>query len=128
MLIEQRRRPAHAHRRQRQAHRRAGRFVFADHRMIDLLHPLTDDVLLTVDELADGVERRGGEMARLGLIGKIIGIELTDKFGERLARLRRNARRDSAGSPTRARRELCSVIQFCANSFHICGMLVVKWT
>ena len=73
MLIEQRRGTAHAHRRKRQTHRRARRSVFADHRMLDFLQPLARAILLAVDELADGVERRGGEMARLRLVGKIIG-------------------------------------------------------
>ena len=52
--------------------------------MVDLLQPFARAILLAVDELADGVERRRGEMARLRLIGKIVGVELADKFGERL--------------------------------------------
>ena len=52
--------------------------------MIDFLHPLARAVLFAVDELADGIERRAGEMARLRLVGEIIGVELADEVGKRL--------------------------------------------
>ena len=32
--------------------------------MIEFLHPLTDNVLLAIDKLPDGIERRAGEVAR----------------------------------------------------------------
>ena len=52
--------------------------------MIHLLQPFTHAILFAVDELADRVERRRGEMAQLCFVGKIVGIELADKFSESL--------------------------------------------
>ena len=83
MLIQQRRGATHAHGRERQTHRCARRAVFTDHRMLDLLQPLARAILFAVDELADGIERRRGKMARLRLVGEFIGAELTDESGKR---------------------------------------------
>src|SRR4029453_1991181 len=82
MLIEQRRWAANLHRRQRKPHGKSRRHVLADHRMFDLLQPLAHTILLAIDELADGVERRRGEVARLRFVGEIGGIELRNEFGE----------------------------------------------
>src|SRR6266480_389364 len=82
MLIEERRRTAHAHRRARQSHRRARAPVFANHGMLDLSQPFARSILLAIDEFADGVERRRGEMARLRFVSEIVGGELTDKISE----------------------------------------------
>ena len=84
MLIQQWRRPAHAHRRERQTHGRARRLVLADHRMLEILQPFAHPVLSAIDKLAYCIQRRGGQMARLCLVGEIIGIELTNEVGERL--------------------------------------------
>jgi hypothetical protein len=51
--------------------------------MLDLLQPSARAVLFTIDKLADRIERRSGQVARLCLVGKIIGIELTDEIGKR---------------------------------------------
>ena len=51
--------------------------------MLDLLQPLARAILFAVDELADGIERRRGKMARLRLVGEFIGAELTDESGKR---------------------------------------------
>ena len=83
MLIQQRRGATHAHGRERQTHRCARRAVFTDHRMLDLLQPLARAILFAVDELADGIERRRGKMARLRLVGEFVGAELTDESGKR---------------------------------------------
>ncbi len=87
MLIEQRCGAPHAHWRQRKAHGRAWRLVFTYDRMIDLLQPLAHAVLLAIDQLADGIERRRRKMARLRFVGEIIGVELADKVGEGLGDL-----------------------------------------
>ena len=84
VLVQKRRRPAHAHRRQRKPHGKSRRGVSADDRMLDLLQPLARPKLFTFDELADGVERRGGKMARLRFVGEFVGGELADEFGEGL--------------------------------------------
>src|SRR5918995_1189922 len=55
--------------------------------MIDLLQPSAQTVLFTIDKLTDRIERRGSEVARLRLVGKIICIELTNEMSERFADL-----------------------------------------
>ena len=107
MLIEQRRRPAHPHGSQRKAHRRARRQVFADHRMIDLLQPLALAILLAVDELADGVERRRGQVTCLGLVGEIVSVELADKFRKGFGDCFGHVDRGSGDFPTRDRQDTC---------------------
>src|SRR5918993_1007529 len=52
--------------------------------MLDFLQPSSHAVLFTIHKLADGIEWRGGQVARLRLVGKIISIELTNEMSERL--------------------------------------------
>src|SRR5215475_6124554 len=52
--------------------------------MFDLLKPLARPNLFTFNELSHGVERSGGEMASLRLVGKFLSGKLTDEVGEGL--------------------------------------------
>ena len=64
------------------AHGKSGRGVAADDRMLDLLKPLARPKLFTFDELSDCVERGGGKMTPLRLLGKFFGGKLADEMGE----------------------------------------------
>src|SRR5262249_21158700 len=56
--------------------------------MFDLLKPLARPNLFTFNELSHGVERSGGEMAPLRLVGKFLSGKLTDEMGEGLGTFR----------------------------------------
>ena len=57
------------------------RGVAADDRMLDLLKPLARPKLFTRNELSHCVERGGGEMTPLRLLGKFLGGKLADEMG-----------------------------------------------
>ena len=65
-------------------------------------------------------------LTRLCLIGEIIDIKLTNKVGERLGDFLSMLITIAGVLPLQPGQRLIQVIQFCANSFHMCGMLVVK--
>src|SRR5262245_19780979 len=52
--------------------------------MLDRLKPLARPNLFTFNELSHRVERSGGEMAPLRLLGKFLGGKLTDEMDEGL--------------------------------------------
>src|SRR5262245_3346419 len=56
--------------------------------MLDLLKPLARSYLLTFNELSHRVERSGGQMTPLRLLGKFLGGKLTDEMGEGLRNFR----------------------------------------
>ena len=87
VLIEQWRGPPHSHWRQRKPHWSARRLISADHRVFDLLEPFARAILLAVDEFTNGIQRRGGKMASLCLVGKIVGFELADESRKRFGNL-----------------------------------------